>query len=336
VSSVYVCVSCERIEPRWYPQCAGCQKWSTFSKTSAASVVAATIAKPIVAHVDERERDSISVPFDSISEAAHDDGDDREPLAPIRITDVQDEDLERTLTGIAPLDDVLGGGLVTASVVLIGGDPGCGKSTLLAQAISKIGKRVLYVTGEETIEQATMRARRVNATHPEIWIVASNDIDEAIACARRLRPAILTIDSIQTMYCTEISGVAGSVSQVCECTRRLCRYARESGVTVIIVSHVTKDGSMSGPNTLKHLVDVVLLLDVVDYGGGPTSRRTLRADGKNRFGSTQEIGMFDMCADGMLAIVKETPSDPPLATATIGNAPPIEITAPQETSDVHG
>ncbi len=317
--SAFACKACGRAESKWFPQCPGCERWSTIERTAD---VGDMFRNPL------RSYESIPNVGLRISHAEADDIDrdeqvrghiperDPEPAtfvpaiaSPVRITDVQDEDLERTLTNLAGLDRVLGGGLVTASVVLIGGDPGGGKSTLVAQAIANVGQRVLYVTGEETIEQATMRARRVGATHPEIWIVASHDVDETIAAARALAPAILTVDSIQTLACSEIGGVAGSLSQIRECTLRLARYAKQCGVTVIIVGHVTKDGALAGPNTLKHLVDVVLVLECAELG----NRRTLRSD-KNRFGSTGEIGVFEMSADGMIAIEPDeamaTDSDP--------------------------
>lgn len=218
---------------------------------------------------------------------------------PIRITDVKDEDLERTTTNVEPFDRVLGGGLVTASVIVLGGDPGAGKSSLVARVLADLGKRVLYATGEETIEKVTIRARRIGAAHPEIWIFSSNDIDEVIAHASKLEPAVLAVDSIQVMTCSDAGGAPGSMAQVRECTSRLAQFANREGIAVIIIGHVTKDGSLAGPNTLKHLVDVVLSLEASEFG----NHRTLRAS-KNRFGDTQEIGKFRMCADGMV------PADP--------------------------
>ncbi len=322
--SSFTCNACGRSVAIYMTQCPKCQKWNTFDRSYAIGQAptittgGAVVSTQLHVVTDYPTADEIAK-FPLASPQTRDDVDpggvidgviNFEPMTiePIRITDVQGEDLERTLTGLEPFDRVLGGGLVTASVVLLGGSPGAGKSTLMAQAIAAIGKRVLYVTGEETIGQATMRARRVNATHPEIWIVPSNDVDEAIAYARKLGPAIVCVDSIQTLSCNEVGGCAGSVSQVRECTLRLARYAKTEGVTVIIVGHVTKDGALAGPNTLQHLVDVVLLLDCADVG----NRRTLRADGKNRFGSTVEVGVFEMTAAGMICIEPEiTDARPP-------------------------
>jgi DNA repair protein RadA/Sms len=294
----FACTKCGHVVARWLGKCPGCGLWATVEAVIDPRIFPVGLAVPVPIAV----RPSIK-PTNALSEApadlVPDSGETRTPIAPVRITDVAEESLERTLTGIEPLDRVLGGGLVAASVILIGGEPGCGKSTLVMQALAKLGQRVLYVTGEETIPKVTIRARRVNATHDELWIVPSNDIDEALAYARELKPAILAIDSIQTFVTRDISGSAGYKAQVCECTSRLAQYANSEGITVIIIGHVTKDGTLAGPNTLRHLVDVLLLLEQNEHF---KAYRILRTDGKNRFGDTQEIGSFEMTADGLIPI----------------------------------
>lgn len=294
----YQCKKCKRAEARFYPQCPGCLAWSTIVRADLANV-------PALELVAEPARLSAIV---SVARAAFepDISHDARPMPsfaptlPIRITDVADEDLERTPTGIESLDRVLGGGLVADSAILIGGDAGSGKSTLCAGAIASVGERVLYATGEETVAQITMRARRINATHPEIWIVPSNDTDEIIAHAREIKPSILVVDSVNVIACGDIGGVPGSISQIKESTSRLARFAKGEGVILIAIAHVTKDGAIAGPNTLNHLVDVVLLLEGAEHG----PRRYLRAL-KNRYGSTMEIGAFEMGADGMISVGPE-------------------------------
>lgn len=226
--------------------------------------------------------------------------------APIRITDVQDSDLERIPTGFHSFDRVLGtdkhgAGLVVGSVLLLSGDPGCGKTTILTQMLAQIsralGRRILYASGEESEEQVTMRARRVGAEHDQFWIVSDNDVDRVIAHAGALEPAILAVDSIQTLSSDDFGGVRGSISQIKGCTGRLAEFAKRTGIPTIIVGHVTKDGDTAGPKTLEHLVDVTLQIDLGEFEGGRF--RYLRAH-KNRFGSTQEIGAFEMTGDGMI------------------------------------
>ena len=312
----YKCKKCDRVETRFYPQCPGCLAWGTIIRripgdvaTAAAAIVGIDNAKSF----QPSERSPLVSPFERSEAAAFQrDGivgvipGSRDiqftPTPPIRITDVADEDIERTLTDIESLDRVLGGidspGLAAASVVLIGGDPGAGKSTLIAQAIARIGERVLYATGEETVAQVTMRARRVDAAHPEIWIVPSNDTDEIIAHAREIKPSILVVDSVNVIACSDVGGVAGSISQIKESTSRLARFAKAEQIILIAIAHVTKDGAIAGPNTLNHLVDVVLLLD---NPGERNQRRYLRAL-KNRYGSTMEVGAFEMGPCGMISV----------------------------------
>lgn len=225
---------------------------------------------------------------------------------PVRITSVEEREHPRVSSGLSSLDRVLGGGIVPASVILFGGEPGIGKSTLLAQALARaskvVGRRVLYVTGEETIEQATMRARRVDAAHDDVWIVAESEVQTILSYVQRYEPAIVAIDSIQTVHDPDIGAAPGSLVQVRHCAGMIASFAKRTGTTTIIVGHVTKDGAIAGPKTLEHLVDVTLQLELGEH---TDSRfRYLRAH-KNRFGSTQEVGAFEMAERGMLDIEEQ-------------------------------
>lgn len=204
---------------------------------------------------------------------------------------------ERIPSKLAELDRVLGGGLVAGSLVLLGGSPGAGKTTLLSQALADwcelTRSGAIYITGEESTEQVTLRARRLGSDHSGIRILADPDLDRGLECARSVRPAVLVIDSIQTVRTADLDAPAGSITQIRECTHRLMTFAKEAKIPALLIGHVTKDGALAGPKTLEHLVDVVLELD---SDGGPF--RTLRA-AKNRFGSTQEVGLFEMTTTGL-------------------------------------
>lgn len=236
-----------------------------------------------------------------------------EGVGPRPITEVAEIGGQRVAAGIGELDRVLGGGLVAGSAVLLGGDPGVGKSTLLIQALAgfaRDGGSVLYATGEESVGQTAMRARRVDAALASIAIVAETDVDRIVAHAEATRPAVLAVDSIQTVYTAALDSIPGSLAQVRECASRLIQFAKTTGTPTVIVGHVTKDGGLAGPKTLEHLVDVVLQLE---GDGGPY--RILRAH-KNRFGSTQEIGVFEMRGGGMAEV--PNPSAHLLAERPVG------------------
>lgn len=218
---------------------------------------------------------------------------------PRPITEVAEIGGRRIAAKIGELDRVLGGGLVDGSAVLLGGDPGVGKSTLMMQALAgfaRNGADVLYATGEESVGQTAMRARRVDAALASIAIVAETDVDKIVAHAESTGPAVLAVDSIQTVHTAMLDSIPGSLAQVRECASRLVQFAKTTGTPTVIVGHVTKDGGLAGPKTLEHLVDVVLQLE---GDGGPY--RILRAH-KNRFGSTQEIGVFEMRGGGMAEV----------------------------------
>ena len=231
---------------------------------------------------------------------------------PKPVTEVHEIDGQRFVVGIGELDRVLGGGFVAGSAVLLGGDPGVGKSTLLVQALAGCARSgaVLYASGEESVGQTAMRARRVDAASSSIAIVAETNVEKIIAHAEAARPAVLAVDSIQTVYASGLDSIPGSLAQVRECASLLVQYAKTTGTPTVIVGHVTKDGGIAGPKTLEHLVDVVLQLE---GDGGPY--RILRAH-KNRFGSTREIGVFEMRGAGMAEV--SNPSAHLLAERPVG------------------
>jgi DNA repair protein RadA/Sms len=254
---------------------------------------------------------------------------------PVPIDQVEDVDHQSRLAcGIGEVDRVLGGGLVPGAFVLLGGDPGVGKSTLLAQILAGIAQRlgqhgrdggtVLYVTGEESVQQTAMRARRVDAASPQLVLLAEIHLESILAHAARLGPAVLAIDSIQTIYTDTIDSIPGSVGQVRECAGRLMGHAKVSGVPTILVGHVTKDGQIAGPKTLEHVVDAVIYFE----GEGGSPYRILRAH-KNRFGSTQELGVFEMRSTGLREV--QNPSELFLAERPVG-APGSVVVASAEGS----
>jgi DNA repair protein RadA/Sms len=218
--------------------------------------------------------------------------------APLRLVDVVAEESERISTGVPELDRVLGGGLVPASLVLVGGEPGVGKSTLLLSALGAISadRRALLVTGEESVAQVKLRAARLGGCD-HIEILAETDLDAICELLERERPAVCVIDSVQTLWSQEIGSAPGSVAQVREAAGRLLRVSKESGVATFLVGHVTKDGTVAGPRMLEHLVDCVLQFEGDRYH----AHRILRAV-KNRFGSTNELGVFEMTGAGLVGV----------------------------------
>lgn len=269
--TVYFCQNCGYESGKWMGQCPACRQWNTFvEEVVTAKQSAAGKAKA------------------------------QSMTAPMRLKDISLDEESRIRTGIGELDRVLGGGIVPGSLTLVGGDPGIGKSTLLLQVcrqLSDAGKQVLYVSGEESLRQIKMRAVRIGTFQDGLKLICETNLDVIRACIEREKPQAVVIDSIQTMYNEEVSSSPGSVSQVRESTGVLLRIAKGMQVPVFIVGHVTKDGSVAGPRVLEHMVDTVLYFE----GDRHASYRILRAV-KNRFGSTNEIGVFEMRQEGLTEV----------------------------------
>ncbi len=272
--SIYVCSECGYETPRWLGRCPDCGNWNTL--TEQAKVEAAMGEK-------------------KLKRAP---GSDAEAL---RIDQIPDDELLRIPSGIGELDRVLGGGIVEGSLVLVGGDPGIGKSTLLTQVCANLsngGTEVLYVSGEESARQIKLRANRLGASASGFYVLSENDLNTVEKRMEQLHPGVVVVDSIQTMYLPEMASAPGSVSQVRECASRLMRLAKMGNCSVFLVGHVTKEGAIAGPRVLEHMVDAVLYFE----GDRQHQYRLLRAV-KNRFGSVNELGMFEMTSEGMTEVL---------------------------------
>lgn len=266
--TIFVCSSCGYESTKWLGKCPGCNEWNTFYEEKLAKDTATSQSKNKI-------------------------------VTPKKLNEVVGKDAVRTHTGIGELDRVLGGGLVKGSLILVGGEPGIGKSTLILQLCDKMqgeGK-VLYVSGEESAEQIKLRADRLNIHNDDILFLGETDIELIENAILEIKPKLVIIDSIQTMYSDEISSAAGTVSQVREITSRIMRICKGNEITTIIIGHVTKEGNIAGPRVLEHMVDTVLYIEGERY----FSYRILRSV-KNRFGSTNEVGMFEMQNEGMTEI----------------------------------
>jgi DNA repair protein RadA/Sms len=264
----YVCQSCGYESPKWVGRCPDCDEW-------------ATLVEEVIEEASPQKRTA----FTGSTAIA------------VPITDLTSTGARRVSCGLSEFDRVLGGGIVDGSLVLIGGDPGIGKSTILMQVannLSQKAEKVLYVSGEESVEQIKLRSNRIGVESPNLYVVAETNIEAVEECIERLEPAYVVVDSIQTMYDPSLSSAPGTVSQVRSCTGVLARLAKGRGVSVFIVGHVTKEGSLAGPRVLEHMVDTVLYFE----GDRHQSYRILRAV-KNRFGSTDEVGVFEMRESGL-------------------------------------
>ena len=258
----FACTDCGYSAGRWFGKCPQCGEFGTLVEEQEAPAAAAA------------------------------------PKATLRLVDVKAEEAERIPTGVAELDRVLGGGLVPASLVLVGGEPGVGKSTLLLSALAAISKdrRAVLVTGEESTAQVKLRAARLGGAE-QVEILAETELEAVCATLEQERPDVCVIDSVQTLYSSDLGSAPGSVGQVREAAARLLRVAKESGVATILVGHVTKDGAVAGPRVLEHLVDCVLQFEGDRYH----EHRVLRAS-KNRFGSTNELAIFEMTGSGLVGV----------------------------------
>ena len=281
--TIYVCTNCGETSARWMGRCPSCGAWNTMAEDVIRE------EKPAKASSSQSVSRGIG---GAATITAH-------ALSEIGVT----EEKSRIITGISELDRVLGGGIVLGSVVLLGGEPGAGKSTLLLQLCGAISQavRVLYITGEESTRQIKLRALRLEVPQNGIRLAAETDIDDICDLIQLEKPGLVVIDSIQTMHCSDISSSAGSVSQVKECTARLLAVAKNNEIPTFIVGHVNKDGAIAGPKVMEHIVDTVLYFE----GDKMLPYRILRA-AKNRYGSTNEIGMFDMTGKGLKVV--ENPS----------------------------
>ena len=271
--SVFVCSGCGHESVKWHGRCPGCEEWDTL--------------------VEE-------APAQSSTSGRGGGGRGPSALKPVVLGQVEAPRVPRLATGIGELDRVLGGGIVPGSLVLLGGSPGIGKSTITASVLGNLaaaGHRVLYVSGEESAAQVRLRAERLGAGALAVPIVAETDLDTVVATIEAERPAVCVVDSVQVLHAAALTGAPGSVGQVREVAGRLMRVAKQRGVAVVLVGHVTKEGALAGPRVLEHLVDCVLSFE----GERERTYRTLRAL-KNRFGSTNEAGVFEMRDEGLVEV----------------------------------
>ncbi|HZV55492.1 MAG TPA: DNA repair protein RadA [Rhodocyclaceae bacterium] len=270
--SVYTCTECGASSPKWQGQCPGCGQWNTLVETIAEAAASGSNRYAALAG-ESQLRD---------------------------LAEIRPREEPRQATGIEEFDRVLGGGLVAGGVVLIGGDPGIGKSTLLLQALSRLaeaGQPVLYVSGEESAEQVALRARRLQLETRGLRLLPEIGLEKILATLQKEKPLVAVIDSIQTLYSEALQSAPGSVAQVRECAAQLTRLAKQSGICVILVGHVTKEGALAGPRVLEHIVDTVLYFE----GDTHSSFRLVRAV-KNRFGAVNELGVFAMTDKGLRGV----------------------------------
>ena len=272
-TTVFVCSACGTESAKWHGQCPGCGAWNTLAEEARAAARARARGGRAAAG---------------------------RPVKPVRLSEVRAEHHARLSTGIGELDQILGGGLVPGSLVLIGGSPGIGKSTLTSMALGNMqgaGRRTLYVSGEESAAQIRLRAERLPGAALDVPVLAETDLDTVLATMDAERPEVCVIDSVQTLHAADLTGAAGSVGQVREVADRITRLAKARGIAVLLVGHVTKEGSLAGPRVLEHLVDCVLQFE----GERERTYRTLRAL-KNRFGSTNDVGVFEMRQGGLVEV----------------------------------
>jgi DNA repair protein RadA/Sms len=292
---IYSCQQCGAQSPKWIGKCPDCNAWNSF--------------------VEETFREQAPAARSRLTQTND---------SPVLLRDVDIKDADRITTDISELDRVLGGGVVMGSVVLIGGDPGIGKSTIslqLANQLASKGKTVLYVTGEESTAQTKLRADRLTGAHPSLetlYIVNQTDLSLIMEYVKKLKPDLVVIDSIQVIFDPSVGSAPGSVSQVRECSGNLTQLAKTSGTTIFIIGHVTKEGTLAGPRVLEHIVDTVLYFE----GERFSTFRVLRAV-KNRFGSTNEIGVFEMTSAGLAQV--GNPSEIFLAERPVGVAGSVVV-----------
>ena len=280
--TVYVCTNCGNETPKWAGRCPACGQWNTLEEyTPSPTSAAVKKSRPVA--------------------------------VPQRLQEVAADETLRFTTGLSELDRVLGGGAVRGSLILVSGAPGIGKSTLLLQICRRISQEqtVLYVSGEESAGQLKIRSQRLGVDSDSLFLLCETNLDDILTASEKMQPNILIVDSIQTLYTEDRPASPGSVTQVRECTLRLMQYCKTSGVTVFVVGHINKEGAIAGPKVLEHMVDCVLYFE----GEAHTSYRLLRA-AKNRFGSTNELGVFEMHDSGLCEV--PNPSEMLLAGRPLG------------------
>jgi DNA repair protein RadA/Sms len=262
--TAYVCSECGATALQWFGACPSCGAAGTLTET-----------------ISERGGARIG----------------RASASTVALAEIQPKDIERIPTGIAELDRALGGGLVTGQVALLGGDPGIGKSTLLLQALTAMSGAVLYITGEESVDQVALRARRLGLEAASVRLAAETQLERVLATLEAARPAVAVIDSIQTLWSESLQSAPGSVAQVRECAAQLTRHAKRAGIALFMIGHVTKEGAIAGPRVLEHIVDTVLYFE-----GDPNSAFRLVRAAKNRFGAVNELGVFAMTEKGLRGV----------------------------------
>ncbi|WP_426571065.1 DNA repair protein RadA [Aquihabitans sp. McL0605] len=269
--TLYRCSECGSTEPKWTGRCNGCEAWGTLIEELTGGTGA-------------------GAPVTMLPPSS----------PPIQISDVDPTEFNPKPTGVAELDRVLGGGLIPGSVTLLGGEPGIGKSTVLLQAAAEVaasGRKVLYLSGEESAQQVRLRAERLGALHPMLWLATEVALPQVLGAIAEVEPELVIVDSVQTLLNPDLASTPGSVAQVRECTHRLVQEAKRRGCAIVLVGHVTKEGALAGPRVLEHMVDTVLSFE----GDRHHALRLLRVV-KHRFGSTQELGLFEMAEKGLKGV----------------------------------
>jgi DNA repair protein RadA/Sms len=268
--TTFICQNCGAESAKWIGRCPSCKEWNTYHEE-------------IVVPANSRETSFLAK---------------QEKRKPELLDNIKSDEQNRQKSGISELDRILGGGIVSGSLILLGGEPGVGKSTLALQlALSLKSRKILYVSGEESEEQISMRAKRMKSSNPQCYILSETELETILTHSENIKPGLVIIDSIQTMTTAMLESSAGSVTQVRECAGQLLKYSKLTGVPVFLIGHITKDGTLAGPKVLEHIVDVVLYFE----GDNNYVYRILRSV-KNRFGSTAELGIFEMVESGLKEI----------------------------------